>query len=142
MSTILPTQTIQVIVRPRPLSGNIGHNTNSNNGDTTAVSLGTTTDELNIDGGSIVKIDEDKSIVSIMRDKKGLTLTDFQFTKVFPANSHQKSIYDVCNVTHDVLDGINCCIMAYGQTGSGKTHTMYGVNWEQDTTASTVITSS
>lgn len=32
------------------------------------------------------------------------------------------------------VQGINATVFAYGQTGSGKTHTMFGAEWDTNTT--------
>jgi hypothetical protein len=102
-------QTIQVLVRARPLPAD--H------------------DESREEEFSGITVDEDSSVVSFARDKKGQS--DFQFTKVFNSSAKQKIVFAMCNLVHDVIDGINCCVMAYGQTGSGKTYTMYGSGWEE-----------
>ena len=102
-------QTIQVLVRARP--GNAEY-------------------EIEPDGDSNgIKVDPETSVVSFTRERKGQS--DFQFTKVFDHTSSQRAIYDMCNISNDVVEGINCCVLAYGQTGSGKTYTMYGTGWEE-----------
>lgn len=99
-------QTIQVLVRARPTF------------------LGA---ENGPDEG-FIKINEENSVISIIKDRKGQS--DFAFSKVFGPSVKQNIIYSNCDVVSDVINGINCCIMAYGQTGSGKTYTMYGNGWE------------
>lgn len=106
-------QTIQVLVRPRPADGSATFD---------MTLTGNEADE------NALKIDEENSVVSFTRERKGQA--DFQFTKVLGTSSSQQSVYEGCKVINDVLEGINCCVMAYGQTGSGKTYTMYGKGWE------------
>ena len=105
------TQTIQVLVRARPTGNDAS---------------------VEDDGeGSGIRVDPDSSTISFARERKGQT--EFQFTKVFDQAGDQSTVYGMCNVVHDVISGINCCVMAYGQTGSGKTYTMYGSGWEEGT---------
>lgn len=87
------SQTIQVLVRARPLDN----------------SLAT--------AESSISIENDNKII-VERDKKGQA--EFQFTKVYDTNSSNNDVFNSCNVIDDVISGINCCIMAYGQTGSGN----------------------
>lgn len=101
-------QTIKVFVRARPMPPGEENNPDRN----------------------ILNIDEQNSLISFSRERKGQA--DFQFSKVFGGESTQQNVYDECSsiVIQDVTEGINCCVMAYGQTGSGKTYTMYGKGWE------------
>ena len=47
-------------------------------------------------------------------------------------SKYQRDVFEKCNFTNDVLDGINSCIIAYGQTSSGKTHSLFGSNWMEE----------
>lgn len=103
-------QTIKVFVRARPMPPGEENNPDRN----------------------ILNIDDQNSVISFSRERKGQA--DFQFSKVFGGDSTQQNVYDECSsiVIQDVIEGINCCVMAYGQTGSGKTYTMYGKGWEDN----------
>jgi kinesin family protein 11 len=78
-----------------------------------------------------ISVDESKHLLSLPRDKKGIS--DFKFSGVLGPQSSQEQLYNHCkSVINDVSQGISSCIMAYGQTGSGKTFSMYGKGWEED----------
>ncbi|XP_037834484.1 kinesin-like protein KIN-14E [Kryptolebias marmoratus] len=75
-------------------------------------------------GGVVVvdKLDDHSITVETPRG-----LREFQFDKVFNAESSQEDLFqDTKRLIQLVIDGYNVCIFAYGQTGSGKTFTMVG----------------
>ena len=88
---------VRVIVRVRPDT-----NENENQGE----------------NKSFISIDSSNNSIIIDRDKKGQS--DFRFSGVMDQNASQEDVFNSCNLTEDVLNGINCCIIAYGQTGIFK----------------------
>ncbi|XP_013867503.1 putative LOC110439812 homolog [Austrofundulus limnaeus] len=74
-------------------------------------------------GGVVVEKSDDHSVnVETPRGPR-----EFQFDKVFSAESTQEDLFqDTNRLIQLVIDGYNVCIFAYGQTGSGKTFTMVG----------------
>ena len=119
--------TIKVLVRIRP------------NGAVSA--LASSSSQLSEESGLVINQDGDGKSISLNRDKKGVS--DFTFSEgaVLAPDCSQSQCYSNCNLTYDVIEGINCCIMAYGQTGSGKTHSMYGKGWDAAAAAAGVSSS-
>eukprot|EP01038_Epipyxis_sp_PR26KG_P006473 gene6473-8903_t len=126
-ATTALVQTVKVVVRTRPTQANIS--VRESQSLQSSQSFAENREEIN--GSQAVIIDEANSSVNFrfLKERKGQA--DFRFSHVFGPKNDQKSLYSVCNVIDDVVEGINCCIMAYGQTGSGKTFTMYGQGWDE-----------
>ncbi|XP_071387506.1 uncharacterized protein [Centroberyx affinis] len=77
-----------------------------------------------VQGGAIVveKLDDFSVNLETPRGPR-----EFQFDKVFSAESSQEDLFhDTNRLIQSAMDGYNVCIFAYGQTGSGKTFTMVG----------------
>lgn len=53
---------------------------------------------------------------------------DFCYDKVFGPDVSQTEMYNSfgSQVVHDLMSGINCCVMAYGLASSGRTYTITG----------------
>jgi kinesin family protein 3/17 len=97
-----PDESVKVVVRIRPMSGE-----ETRNGNSIAA-------EAFPEKGLIVmknpKVDDREPPKT------------FTFDAVFGPNTEQKYIYDICasEVVDSVLKGYNGTVFAYGQTGSGK----------------------
>ena len=102
----MPTETVRVVVRSRPLSNKEVANDNSN----------------------ILQIDRELHQVAILEPKTGLYKT-FAYDSVYDHNSTQQELYDesAFPLVESALQGYNSTIFAYGQTGCGKTFTMLGI---------------
>ena len=101
-------ETVKVVVRIRPLSG----------------------DELRNGNIKTTSAEPDLGLIVVRNPKADdrEPPKHFTFDHVFDENATQKLIYDSCMsaVVDACLEGFNGTVFAYGQTGSGKTHTMEG----------------
>ncbi|OMJ67273.1 hypothetical protein SteCoe_35611 [Stentor coeruleus] len=102
----MPTETVKVVVRSRPLSDK-------------------ETARGNI---SILSFEKDIHQIAIQEPKSGLYKT-FAYDSVYDTNSSQQELYDdsCFPLVESMLQGYNATIFAYGQTGCGKTFTMLGI---------------
>jgi len=101
-------ETVKVVVRIRPLSGE-----EQRNGNTAAT-----------------EAHPERGTITVKNPKSGDSdsAKNFTFDHVFGPDVEQKFIYDTmaAGLVDSCLNGYNGTIFAYGQTGSGKTHTMEG----------------
>lgn len=102
----MPTETVRVVVRSRPLSNNEQARGNTN----------------------ILQFDREIHQVAIQEPKSGVYKT-FAYDSVYDFNFSQQELYDesAFPLVESTLQGYNSTIFAYGQTGCGKTFTMMGI---------------
>ena len=76
---------------------------------------------------ALVKSLDSPNESSFMSKSKSGNKYDFEFDRVFAAESTQAQVFDeISQLVQSAIDGYNVCVFAYGQTGSGKTFTMEG----------------
>jgi kinesin family protein 3/17 len=102
----MPTETVRVVVRSRPLSQSEKDRGNFN----------------------IIDFEKENNQISI-KDPKSDTYKSFAFDSVYNSDSSQQEVYDesAFPLVESSIQGYNSTIFAYGQTGCGKTFTMLGV---------------
>jgi len=103
----MPSESVKVIVRVRPMNGR----------------------EKDKNCTNIVQADPANFQVCLTNPAEPDTQKAFGFDAVFPMDSQQQTVYEEAafQLVESVLEGYNGTIFAYGQTGCGKTHTMMGV---------------
>lgn len=102
----MPTETVKVVVRSRPLSQSEKDRGNVN----------------------ILVFEKENNQVSVQDPKSG-ALKGFAYDSVYDCESCQQEVYDesAFPLVESSILGYNATIFAYGQTGCGKTFTMLGV---------------
>ena len=102
----MPTETVRVVVRSRPLNNS----------------------ELARGNINILQFDRELHQVAILEPKTGL-YKSFAYDSVYDDASSQQELYDesAFPLVESALQGYNATIFAYGQTGCGKTFTMMGI---------------
>ena len=102
----MPTETVRVVVRSRPLSQS----------------------EISRGNFSILQFDKELHQIAIQEPKTGEFKT-FAYDSVYDMDSSQQEVYDesAYPLVESAIQGYNSTIFAYGQTGCGKTFTMLGI---------------
>ena len=102
----MPTETVRVVIRSRPLSES----------------------EISRGNFSILQFDKELHQIAIQEPKTGEFKT-FAYDSVYDMDSCQQEVYDesAYPLVESAIQGYNATIFAYGQTGCGKTFTMLGI---------------